>query len=283
MEVAVLSDIHGNHIAFEACIEEVKRRGITHLLLLGDYIGEFAYPQKTMQLLYELQKDYDCHFVRGNKEEYQLDYRKDGESGWKEQDSTTGSLLYVYRNLTADDLDFFEALPITEKVVFPGQKALTICHGSPLRVNQKLLPENEEVLQILKESETDWIICGHTHVQKKFSHARTTVLDVGSVGLPFGTEGRAQFAVLHGNGEDWREEILEIPYDIDRAIAELHEAELDWYAPSWCEVTKHALRNGTISHGSVLNRAMELCRQAEGSCVWPDVPERYWKQAVEEL
>lgn len=28
---------------------------------------------------------------------------------------------------------------------------------------------------------------------------------------------------------------------------------------------------------------MELCRQQRGSCVWPDIPESCWEQAMEEM
>ena len=51
MRVAVLSDIHGNHISLEKCIEEIERRKIQKLIFLGDYVGELAYPQKTMEYL----------------------------------------------------------------------------------------------------------------------------------------------------------------------------------------------------------------------------------------
>lgn len=170
-------------MALEACIAYVRERGIQTFLFLGDYVGELAYPQETLKLLYELREQCECYFVRGNKEEYQLDYRKSGAMGWKEQDSTTGSLLYDYRNLTTADLDFFAQMPIARKVCLPGLPALTICHGSPLKVNQKLLPEDEATCRIMENSETDWILCGHTHMQKKICHGGKTVLDAGSVGI----------------------------------------------------------------------------------------------------
>ncbi|MDE7414826.1 MAG: metallophosphoesterase, partial [Lachnospiraceae bacterium] len=48
MEIAVFSDIHGNYAAFERCIEYVSARNINTFIFLGDYLGEFPYPQKTM-------------------------------------------------------------------------------------------------------------------------------------------------------------------------------------------------------------------------------------------
>lgn len=65
MDIAVLSDIHGNYYAFTACVKYALARGIKNFIFLGDYLGEMAYPQKTMEMLYELQKKYCCYFVRG--------------------------------------------------------------------------------------------------------------------------------------------------------------------------------------------------------------------------
>ena len=39
MKLAVLSDIHGNDIAFAACLSYLKQQDIDAYCLLGDYIG----------------------------------------------------------------------------------------------------------------------------------------------------------------------------------------------------------------------------------------------------
>ena len=56
MEIAVFSDIHGNYAAFERCIEYVSARNINTFIFLGDYLGEFSYPQKTMEMIYTLKE-----------------------------------------------------------------------------------------------------------------------------------------------------------------------------------------------------------------------------------
>lgn len=51
MNIAVMADIHSNHIALEACVAEARRRCAEEFLFLGDYLGELAYPEKTLELL----------------------------------------------------------------------------------------------------------------------------------------------------------------------------------------------------------------------------------------
>ena len=58
MKIAVLSDIHGNYIALEECINYALDKGIDTFLFLGDYLGELVYPQKTMKFLYSLKEKY---------------------------------------------------------------------------------------------------------------------------------------------------------------------------------------------------------------------------------
>jgi len=62
MEIAVLADIHSNYIALEHCMDYALKRGITTFLFLGDYIGEMAYPERTMSLIYKYQNQYNCHW-----------------------------------------------------------------------------------------------------------------------------------------------------------------------------------------------------------------------------
>ena len=148
MNIAVLSDIHSNYIALEKCIEYILNRNIHIFIFLGDYVGDLAYPNKAMDIIYSLKKKYECYFIKGNKEDYWLNYRKN-EIGWKKIDSTTGALYYTYENLTDKDLNFFESLKYKEELSFKGALPLTICHGSPNNVNEKLLPDNEKTYLIM--------------------------------------------------------------------------------------------------------------------------------------
>ena len=81
MKIAVLADIHGNHIALETCIHEAKKHGAEEYLFLGDYLGELAYPEKTMSILEQMKKEFPCTFIRGIKK-------------------TTGSNINVERTVT---------------------------------------------------------------------------------------------------------------------------------------------------------------------------------------
>jgi len=282
-EIAVLSDIHGNYVALEQCIKYAVSRDICTFFFLGDYVGELAYPERTMQILYELDKRYQCFFIKGNKEEYWLKYRSGGEKGWMDKNSASGALLYAYNSLSDRDLDFFVQLQSVQEITVDEMPAITICHGSPYKVSEKMLPDDDRTIEIMNSVNTSIILCGHTHVQRKIVHNEKCVLNPGAVGMPLFSEGKTQFLILHKNDGIWSEKFISLKYDVDRVIRDMHEVKLDEHAPYWSLLTKYILRKGKASHGQILSRAMVLCREETGDCVWPDIPEKYWVQATDEI
>lgn len=285
MKIGVLSDIHGNYAALGRCVDYALEHGCDRFILLGDYLGELAYPQRTMEYLYALAQKYPCEFVRGNKEDYWINHADGDGNEWRDGDSTTGALLYTYSRLTKEDMAFYRSLPIAKRLEYENLPPVTICHGSPFKTNCKLLTGDPKTYELLEKNDTDIILCGHTHYQGKIVHKGRLILNGGSVGVPLGSGGKTQFLILEGIEEEnrWQDEFVTLEYDSARTVRELYEERLFEHAPAWTLCSEKMLSDGKNAHGTVLARAMELCREKEGRCVWPSVPEKYWEQAVKEL
>lgn len=283
MKTAVLSDIHGNYHAFKSCIDYALEAGCDSFFLLGDYLGEFAYPERTMELLYNLRGKYPCRFIRGNKENYWLDYKAGDKNNWKDYNSTTGSLAYTYSHITDDDLKFFESLSMCDDIEFDGFMPMTLCHASPVNISRKLLPDDEESRTAMERNSTDIIFCGHSHLQKKITYGRVTAYDAGAVGVPVGSNGKAQFLIIESDGKNLDISPVSIDYDRKKTLEELSEEHLDEHAPYWTKITRQLIMHGRVMHSTVVSRAMEICRIENGKCIWPEIPEACWKKAYEEF
>jgi UDP-2,3-diacylglucosamine pyrophosphatase LpxH len=135
----------------------------------------------------------------------------------------------------------------------------------------------------MEANDTSIIICGHTHIQNKIENNGKVILNPGAVGVPLYSNGKTQFLILHGINHKWEEEFVTLEYDVEAVIDELHTSKLDEHAPYWCIVTENLLRYGKISHATVLSKAMSLCKNETGSCIWPNVPEKYWARAIENI
>ncbi len=286
MEIAVLADIHSNYVALDTCMEYARDRGITKFIFLGDYVGELSYPERTMERIYRYREAYDCVFIRGNKEDYWPRYRDGGEKGWKEYNSTTGAMYYAYHHLTKEDIRFFESLPCLRRLRYDSLPELIACHGSTEGGRDAMPMGSARAREVLEQADADYILCGHTHIQGKTVHVGRTALNPGAVGVPLKADGKTQFAILHGENDAWREEFISLDYDRERVVRELDESGLAARAYHWCKITKLLLENKLpekIGHARLLERTMELCRQGEGVCHWPDIPDQYWDMALAEI
>jgi DNA mismatch repair protein MutL len=68
MRVALLSDIHGNDVALRAVLADIKRHGVDQIVCLGDVATLGPSPQRTVDLLVEL----NCPCIMGNHDAFLL-------------------------------------------------------------------------------------------------------------------------------------------------------------------------------------------------------------------
>lgn len=286
MTVAVLADVHGNYLALKACLDFAKSKGIETYLFLGDYITDHACPQCVMEQLYDMRNHFDCRFVRGNREEYMINYRAGKETGWKNC-SAQGALLYTYENLTDRDIDWFEAMDIAGTWQPDGMPPIAYCHGSPERVkgNGVRYPEDAATLELLTQFSGPILVKGHNHRQWSFSAEGKKIVCPGSVGNAVGgTPKTAKMALLHEENGQWREELLQVPYDWQGALEALETSGLTKRAPTWAAMLKDNVLTGSNFFVELPSRAQELYRIETGTdAAWAEVPEAYWEQAAEEF
>ena len=261
MEIAVFSDIHGNYVAFQKCIEYVLERGIKTFIFLGDYLGEFPYPQKTMEMIYSLKEKYTCFFVKGNKEDYWINRKYENGCEWKDGNLTVGALQYCYSNQTEKDIEFFKSLPLCQEIIWEGFEPLLACHGSPNSNSEKLLLNDEKTKSVLDKCPYNYILCGHTHLQGVIMYADKVVLNPGAVGAALHSGGKAQFMILSQEKQEWNYDFISLDYDKEKVIKEIQESGLADIAPYWSQITKDLILTGNISHGEVLDREIKLCEE----------------------
>ncbi len=283
MKIAIMADIHSNYEAFKTCYEEAKKRGVREYIFLGDYLGDMARPQDTMRLLYDIQKEYPCTFIRGNKEDYWINHRKRPDEVWKTGATATGMLEYNYTHLSQEDIDFFEDMPISKEMHYDGLPVFTVCHGSPYKVNQSMRPDYDYIDQLAENLENQMVICGHFHIQTEYERIGKRIINPGAVGVPLYSEGKAQFMILNGEKGCWIYEFISLSYNRDATIKSMDEEKLYIEAPGWYEITKHLLLTGEKSHGAFVQEVMKNYYEETGIYTLYDIPEEYWKAEVAKL
>lgn len=286
MTIAVLSDIHGNHLALSACLAHAESRGVQGYIFLGDYISDCAYPQRTMEIIRQWARRHDCRFIRGNREEYMVDYRDGKITGWQDG-SATGSLLYTYEHLSEEDIDWFSGLANHSSEVFSDAPALQCCHGSPWQTGGTLPQGDPEAQKMLAGVPEDWILCGHTHRLGTYFvvPVQKYVIRAGSVGYALSTPGFAQMTFLHsveGPKPRWRPEYALVPYDNHAAVRELYDSGLMERGRVWTAMVAHALLTGENIMLFLPPYAQALYEKDCGQKVpYSGIPEEYWQKAAQ--
>lgn len=274
MRLAVFSDIHSNRFALEACFREAEKRAADAWIFLGDYVSDCACPHKTMELLYRAEKERPCFFVKGNREEYILNHHKNG-SDWR-FGTTTGSLLYTYENMTAEDLAFIDALPIVQEINPNGRCPICICHGSPDKTRETLYPFSYNTERWLLRVEQPLLLSGHTHCPLIARNGAKTYLNPGSVGVQTTETTTAKMAFLESDGNRWHPELIEVPYDIGAAVRDIRRSGLLDCAGIWARAIIKQLLGGKNYSLFCVERAEELA--AGGT-----VTDAHWQQAAHDF
>lgn len=289
MKIGVLSDIHSNYYALKACVEYMLKEGITEFLLLGDYVSDTSFPEKTMEFLYKLMDNYKVHILRGNREDYMLEQRA-VQQGLVEgikwpANSASGNLLFTYERLSRRDWEFFEGLPITFSFEYEDFPPITCCHGSPGSSRELLRLNGENTKEWLAKIDTDYLIAAHTHYPGELELDGKHYFNTGSVGIAIADVGNAQCLILHGREEagvkKWIPQFVKVPYDKDLVVKDMFTSGLYDMAPWFINSNIHVFLTGIDRSAEMVGMAIELQKKATGMDVkWPLIEEQYFEQAA---
>jgi predicted phosphodiesterase len=220
--IAVISDIHGNVAALEAVMADLERLAPDEVLVGGDLVGRGPEGAEVVRRIAAT----GWATIRGNHEEYLLDFRRGEVPGKWLHAAEWAAARWMAGELGETEAAWIEDLPFSlASRLAPG---LRLVHGSPRSNRDGIGPwlSDELLAGHLAEVEESLLVCAHTHRPLHRSVAGGLVVNVGSVGLPFNRDRRAQYAVfeprdrpLGGDAGGWRVELRQVEYDLERTFA----------------------------------------------------------------
>ena len=241
MKVAVLSDIHSNFHAFEACFKDAVNCGADMFIFLGDYISDLSEPTKTMNLVYEVCSCYPTVCLRGNRERYMLDC-ENGNANFI-PGTKSGSLLFTYEHLRKKDLTFFRSLKFSDTIEIDGIE-IEIAHA--VFDNDCFYFDNLDggTSGIFQRMNCKYLLPGHSHKQYITGHTGKTMINPGSAGIPHGGTPHAKYTILNTANGSICCELREVPYDIAGAIHAQFANGLVDYGKYWATGILHDIITG---------------------------------------
>jgi predicted phosphodiesterase len=228
IRLAVISDIHGNHVALEAVLADMARGSFDQLVCLGDAIQGGPQPAQVAARLREI----GCPVVMGNADDFLLTGHvapaevTSPERGRKLNEIRAWSLA----QLSEADRAFIGGFRPTVELDLGGGQALLCFHGSPASYDDVILPatSHDDLLKLLGPWLPRHQCGGHTHIQHLRRLRDSLYFNPGAVGLAYNHDQDendfranpwAEYAALTMDGPRLSLDFRRVPYDPAPLIA----------------------------------------------------------------
>jgi diadenosine tetraphosphatase ApaH/serine/threonine PP2A family protein phosphatase len=234
MRIALLSDIHSNLEALQACLAHARRQDVQQYAFLGDLVGYGADPCACLDLIMDL-ADRGAPAVRGNHDEAAL-----GGLCAEMNIPARDAIYWTRRRLQPQQRDFLAGLPVSAAL-----EGTLLVHASADRPAAWTYVSDERHAGLSLEATMARLVCsGHVHTQHLFytvpgavkshpppsdiaiplSRQRRWLAIVGSVGQPRDGNPAAAYAVLEAERGEMR--FFRVPYDHETAARKIIAAGL---------------------------------------------------------
>jgi putative phosphoesterase len=224
MRLALVSDIHGNGVAFDAVLDDIATADVDEIVCLGDVATLGPQPGHALERLAES----GARCVEGNHDAYLTQpglvetYTKDP--------LVVSSVAWCRDQLDRHHLDFVAGFA-SELQIGLGHVSLLAVHGSPRSHTDDVLattpPDELDRMLAGRAASHEVLASGHTHIQMLRQHGGTLVVNPGSVGMPFQhyTGGgppellrHAEYGILDARDGAVEVSLRRVPFDTDALV-----------------------------------------------------------------
>lgn len=234
MRYLVLTDIHGNLEALEACLADARTKKFDRALALGDIVGYGADPNAVVEAVRRLGP---AASVRGNHDKVACGLER--PEGFNSV--ARAAIIWTHDTLTPENREWLAGLA---KGPVEVDDLIEICHGSPFDEDAYVLDELDAI-RSLKASTRRLCLFGHTHYSITFSQSTRVgdrldvtgsvspivlqndykyLVNPGAIGQPRDGDPRAGYAIV-----DTRRKLVElvrVPYPVEAAQTKIINAGL---------------------------------------------------------
>jgi len=218
MNIAIISDIHGNSFVLEQALKQINGNGINQIYFLGDAVNYYPDCNEVIELL----KEYKVKCIKGNH-----DFMVQSNEVIEEKRALVYKLENTRKNITKKNLAILKSWPSNIELTLFGKKILMV-HGSPSnKFYGYIYPDTD--LSIFKTEEFDFVFTGHTHHSMIRKYNSTVYVNPGSIGMPrdFGL----QFSYATMNVENMEVKIEKLKIEKEKIVflykSEVHSAVLE--------------------------------------------------------
>ncbi|MBE3570460.1 MAG: metallophosphoesterase family protein [Bacillales bacterium] len=223
MKAAFISDIHGNVFALEAVLDDIAKKQIDQIFLLGDLCFRGPNPKQALDLIRSL----NANVIKGNADEWVVRGIHKGEVPDEVLDVMRKEREWTVAHLDAMDIDYLQNLPETLHLDLNGTDILAF-HATPNSLFDIIRPDTDDFhleKGLMAGNDAHLFIYGHIHLPYiRFLNGKA-VLNIGSVGLPFDGQAKASYGIVAAENGNVQVSIERVNYDIEKTVQQYLESD----------------------------------------------------------
>ena len=216
--IALLSDVHGNLVALEAVLKQLKREKPDFVLVAGDLVLNGPDPNGTVDALRGLEKDGGI-VVSGNTDIAVGDF--DYGSAFPHYqdgvpDTITVAAEWCHDELGDEQLEWLRRLPAERRMRAADDTLVLVVHASPGSQTRGFDQALDANIVFERAAATDArVICvGHTHIPDVRDLGWKLIVNDGSAGYVFDGDPTASWAMVTVADGQVSAEIRRTEYDV---------------------------------------------------------------------
>lgn len=230
MRIVLFSDIHGNSIALDAVLADIRGQGrVDEYWVLGDLVALGPDPVGVIDRLYRLPR---VHLVRGNTDRYVIkglrpkptrQYLEANPEFVSLSPGIAESFSWTQGAITAAGwLEWLTKLPLEHRRSLPDGTLLLGVHASPGSdrgpgIHPAL--SEAELEAVCANCSADLVCVGHTHWPMEVQVGDVHVVNLGSVSNPVPPDLRASYVILDADVSGYAIEHHRVEYNYEAVIA----------------------------------------------------------------
>jgi len=216
--IAVLSDVHGNRVALEAVLAEIRHERPDAVLVAGDHVLNGPDPNGCVDALRSLESDGGL-IVSGNTDIAVGDF--DYGAAWPQYEDGVPDIVqaateWAHDELGNEQLDWLRRLPAERRIRTSDDTLVLVVHASPGSQTRGFDQALDPTVIYERASGTDArVICvGHTHYPEVRDLGFKVIVNDGSAGYVFDGDPTASWAMVDVADGDVVAEIRRTTYDV---------------------------------------------------------------------
>jgi putative phosphoesterase len=216
MKIAFIADIHGNAIALEHVLNDIQKKSIDKIYVLGDLCYRGPEPKRSLDLVRSL----NTEVIKGNADEWVVRGVQAGEVPDKALEKMNQEKDWTVTQLDQHDLRDLNQLPQEIRVIHEDT-SFHMFHAVPNNLFEIVLPstdDHEIESKLMSFSDADIYVYAHIHKPFVRSVNGKIILNTGSVGLPFDGIAKASYVTVEVENGNIHTCIHRVPYDVEHVV-----------------------------------------------------------------